>query len=224
MTITTNLHLSSPSLPLVSIAEATHAGEIECIHGLSLQPDRQLFIIQIDTGEDLSEERLVTLDEVVEVTTLGQSSGKTIFKLTVELNEKIADAFDGSTDGALMDSILVTSEGWYEEKLFKDYTALKEFQSTCEENGISIEIVALTHDSMSFEDDSPYGLTERQHEALSLALSRGYYERPRKTTAEELADELGISQPSMSDLLRRGERQLLTATLDSRGYIKTLSR
>ena len=223
MTITTNLHLSSPSLPLVSIAEATRAGEIECIHGLSLHPKRQLFIIQVDTDEDVSEESLMTLDEVVEATTLGQSNGKVVYKLTVELDEEITDAFDGSTDGALMDSILVTPEGWYEEKLFKNHTALKEFQTSCEENGIAVEIRSLTHDSTSFEDDSPYGLTERQHEALILALSQGYYERPRQTTAAELADELDISQPSMSDLLRRGERQLLTATLDSREYINALS-
>lgn len=224
MTITTNLHLSSPSLPLVSIAESTRANEIECIHGINLQPEHQLFIIQIDTDEDVSEKSLLALDEVVEVTSLGQSSGKAIFNLTVELDEEISKAFEQSHDGALMDSILVTPEGWYEEKLFKDYTALSEFQTTCEENNIAVEILSLTHDSTSFEDDRPYGLTERQYEALSLALSRGYYDRPRQTTAVELADELGISQPSMSDLLRRGERQLLTATLDSREYINALSK
>lgn len=224
MTITTSLHLSSPSLPLVSIAESTRANEIECIHGINLQPEHQLFIIQIDIDEDVSENKLLALDEVVEVTSLGQSSDKAIFNLTVELDEEISKAFEQSHDGALMDSIFVTPEGWYEEKLFKDYTALSEFQTTCEENNIAVDILSLTHDSPSFEDDRPYGLTERQHEALSLALSRGYYERPRQTTAAELADELEISQPSMSDLLRRGERQLLTATLDSRVYINALSK
>lgn len=226
MTITTNLHLSSPSLPLVSIAESTSANEIQCIDGISLQSEHHLFIIQIDTDDSdaVSEESLLALDEIVEATTLGQPSGKVIFNLTVELDEEIPTAFKQSHDGALMGSILVTPEGWYEEKLFKDYTALSEFQTTCGENGISVEIRSLTHDSMSFEDDRPYGLTERQYEALSLALSRGYYERPRQTTAAELADELDISQPSMSDLLRRGERQLLTTTLDSRGHINALSK
>ncbi|WP_199180620.1 helix-turn-helix domain-containing protein [Haloferax marisrubri] len=224
MTIITNLHLRSPSLPLVSIAESTRAGEIECIHGLSLQPGLQLFIVGIDADEDVSEARLSAFDEVVEATALGRSSGKTIFKLTVELDEAVSDAFDGSTDAALMDSILVTPAGWYEEKLFKDYAALSEFQTACQGGDIDVEIISLNHDRTSFEDDSPYGLTKRQHEALTLALSRGYYERPRRVTAAELAEELDISQPSMSDLLRRGERQLLTATLDSRGYINTLSK
>ena len=35
----------------------------------------------------------------------------------------------------------------------------------------------------------------------------------RSMTMDTLAEEMGISQPSMSSLLRRGERQLLTSTL-----------
>lgn len=97
---------------------------------------------------------------------------------------------------------------------FKDYTALREFQTSCQNNGISLEILSLTADSASFTDDLPYGLIERQHEALTLALSHGYYELSRRITAEELTAELSISQPSMSNLLRRGERQLLSVTLN----------
>lgn len=224
MTVTTEFVLRSPSLPLVNITEYTRSAEIEDIQSLSLQPDLQLFIIQVDTEENVTEENLLTLDEVVEATLLGQSSGKAIFKLTIEFDKTLAAAFDGDTDGAVMDSILVTPEGWHKEELFKSYTELTEFQTTCEENDIDVEILSLTHDSTSSGNDLPYGLTERQYEALTLALSRGYYERPRRVTAEELADELDISQPSMSDLLRRGERQLLSTTLDTRRHIKTLSK
>jgi predicted DNA binding protein len=178
-----------------------------------------LVTIQIDTDEEVSEEHLLTHDEVMDVTLLGRAEGKTIYRLTIKIREDVADAFDSSHEGALMDSIIVTPEGWYEEKLFKDYTALREFQTNCQDNGISLEILTLTYGSSSSDDDSPYGLTERQHEALTLALSHGYYERPRRITAEELAEELGISQPSMSDLLRRGERQLLSATLNPQARV-----
>jgi predicted DNA binding protein len=213
MTITTDVHLNSPALPLVSIAKSIQSNEFEYVHGFDIQPGRLLVTIQIDTDEEVSEERLLTHDEVRDATILGRSGGKAIYRLTVKIREDIADVFDSGHEGALMDSIIVTPEGWYEEKLFKDYTALREFQTNCQDNGISLEILSLTFDSASSDDDSPYGLTERQHEALTLALSRGYYERPRQITAEELAEELDISQPSMSDLLRRGERQLLSATL-----------
>lgn len=213
MTITTDIHLSSPALPLVSIAKSIQADEFEYVHGFSIESGHLLVTIQIDTDEEVSEEHLLTHDEVMDVTLLGRAEGKTIYRLTIEIREDVADAFNESPEGALMDSIVVTPEGWYEEKMFKDYTALREFQIDCQNNGISLEILTLTYDSAS-DDDLPYGLTDRQHEALTLALSRGYYERPRRITAEELAEELGIAQPSMSDLLRRGEYQLLSATLN----------
>ncbi|GAB3421306.1 hypothetical protein GCM10027435_24930 [Haloparvum alkalitolerans] len=153
------------------------------------------------------------LEEVVEVTKLDEASGKAVLKLTVRLDESIAEAFEASPDAVLMGAITVTPDGWLEEKLFEDYTALTDFQTACENNGISMEVVSVDYDVAPSTDSAPYGLTERQYQALVLALSRGYYERPRQTTAEALADELGISQPSMSGLLRRGEQQLLSATL-----------
>jgi len=214
MTIRAELNLRSSSLPLVSVAESIR-DQITCVHGLWLQPGLQMFVIEIDDAETLSEEELSELDKLVEATNLGEASGKAVYKLTVQLDESVSEAFDASPDAALMDAITVTPDGWFEEKLFKDYTALTEFQTNCENNGISVEIISIAYDSDPSEDSAPYGLTDRQYEALELAFSRGYYERPRKTTAEELAEEMGISQPSMSDLLRRAEQQLLSATLQT---------
>nr|WP_248299480.1 helix-turn-helix domain-containing protein [Halorhabdus amylolytica] len=55
-------------------------------------------------------------------------------------------------------------------------------------------------------------------------MSRGYYEQPRQTTAKELANELDISQPSMSDLLNRAESQLISATLGPSPRLETLAQ
>jgi predicted DNA binding protein len=58
-----------------------------------------------------------------------------------------------------------------------------------------------------------HGLTSKQTEALLLAYERGYFEVPRKTTVEELAEELDVSHQAVSELLRRGCRELLGNTL-----------
>jgi predicted DNA binding protein len=60
--------------------------------------------------------------------------------------------------------------------------------------------------------------------ALTLALARGYYESPRQVSTDELAEELGISQPATSDLLRRAERQLMSSALGSEAHLNALSR
>lgn len=59
--------------------------------------------------------------------------------------------------------------------------------------------------------DSP--LTERQREVVTEALTRGYYDWPRKITNEELAEELEISRATLHEHLRKAEQTLLSSAL-----------
>lgn len=52
-------------------------------------------------------------------------------------------------------------------------------------------------------------LTPEQRDALSRAAKRGYFEVPRRTTLQELAGQLDISDTAVSQRLRRGIMNLL---------------
>jgi predicted DNA binding protein len=52
-------------------------------------------------------------------------------------------------------------------------------------------------------------LTDRQGEILRTAYAAGYYERPRKTTGEAIATDLGISAATFSQHIRAAEQNLL---------------
>ncbi|MFB6084478.1 MAG: bacterio-opsin activator domain-containing protein [Halorientalis sp.] len=54
-------------------------------------------------------------------------------------------------------------------------------------------------------------LTEKQSAVLQAAYHAGYFEWPRGSTAEELADALGITSPTLHNHLRRAQQKLLTA-------------
>lgn len=54
-------------------------------------------------------------------------------------------------------------------------------------------------------------LSERQTTVLRAAYHAGYFEWPRDTTAEELADSVGVSAPTLHNHLRNAEGKLLTA-------------
>ncbi|WP_336338300.1 helix-turn-helix domain-containing protein [Haloarcula brevis] len=216
MTITTEFRLRSPALPLVSIPATLPPEAIECSHALCLEPGARVFHVEIDAEHEVTEAQLAALDEVTTVTPLGDRGDTVVYKLTVELDDSIAPAFDPERfDGAKMKSTTITAEGWHETKEFKDYETFHDFHTTFEEHGISVDLISITNhsDDDGTTDDS---LTDRQREALELAVARGYYESPRRVTAAELAEELDISQPSLSSLLRRGERRLLTDSLDVR--------
>ncbi|QCS44589.1 helix-turn-helix domain-containing protein [Natrinema versiforme] len=224
MTITVEFSMYSPSLPLVDLVESLPFRQLECEHGLCLKRDSDVFVIHIDPGDDISEEDLSAFDEVVEATSLGRTKGKDVYRLTVELVDDISEAFTPERFTAVeVEPMILTPDGWYEKKVFEDYETFDRLRTRFEEYGISIELISITQGSDSRGDSPQYGLTDRQYEALTLAISRGFYESPRQVSTEELAEEMGISQPSMSDLLRRGERQLLSSALEPQTHINALS-
>ena len=57
-------------------------------------------------------------------------------------------------------------------------------------------------------------LTDRQRNALRTAFHGGYFESPRDSTAEELAETLGVTSPTLHYHLRAGQWKLLDAFFD----------
>lgn len=56
-------------------------------------------------------------------------------------------------------------------------------------------------------------LTARQLEVLETAYDIGYFERPRRATATDVADELGISPSTVGEHLAAAEAKLLADIL-----------
>ena len=49
----------------------------------------------------------------------------------------------------------------------------------------------------------------KQRELLNIAMEQGYYEMPRETTLEELANEAGVAKTTASQHLRKAERRVM---------------
>lgn len=58
------------------------------------------------------------------------------------------------------------------------------------------------------EDQRAPDITEKQREAFLIAVERGYYERPRGATLEDIAEELGITSSAVSQRLTAVKRRL----------------
>ncbi|WP_136688554.1 bacterio-opsin activator domain-containing protein [Halorhabdus amylolytica] len=58
-------------------------------------------------------------------------------------------------------------------------------------------------------------LTDRQEEVLRTALFADYFESPRGSSAEEVADALGITGPTLLHHLRAGQRKLLAEVFEA---------
>lgn len=56
--------------------------------------------------------------------------------------------------------------------------------------------------------------TDRQRTALEAAYESGYFDWPRDSTAEEVADAMGVSSPTFHNHLRKAQRELLEAVFE----------
>nr|WP_272494377.1 helix-turn-helix domain-containing protein [Natronomonas aquatica] len=106
-----------------------------------------------------------------------------------------------------------TKDEWRFEVRGESQEAIAEFREYCQDQEIPITITAV-HAMLPIHGES-YELTETQREALLLAYERGYFDSPREASLKEIAEELGITQQSLSSRLRRGHRRLISATLIS---------
>jgi len=92
----------------------------------------------------------------------------------------------------------------------------RSFQTVLEDHFGSVNLVARREydepilTAEQFEAAYKNRLTERQNEVLQTAYYAGYFESPRGINAGELADMLGIAQPTVSRHLRSSERKYLS--------------
>lgn len=94
---------------------------------------------------------------------------------------------------------------------------VREFVETLEARWPAMELTDKTERERSrrtrrgFRAVVEESLTDRQLEVLQTAFDSGYFESPRTSTGSDVADSLGISQPTFTDHLRTAHRKLMTA-------------
>jgi len=85
-----------------------------------------------------------------------------------------------------------------------NFQAFQNVVSVLEDAGFKIRILEVSR----YESRGDI-LTEKQERALWFAITLGFYEWPRRITLTELAEKLGISASTLSELMRRGLRRVL---------------
>ena len=107
-------------------------------------------------------------------------------------------------------SAVGTKEQWTFEIRGESRKAIANFRIYCHQHDLPITLTELR----ALEPlEAQHGLTEKQREALILAFEHGYFDSPRASTLQEIADELGITQQSLSSRLQRGNRRLIEQAL-----------
>lgn len=96
-----------------------------------------------------------------------------------------------------------------------DREVLEDLIGDLQEVGTSIELMEIVsnydgHLADRVEEVDLSTLTDKQREAAEMAIEMGYYKRPRETSLEEMAADLGISPQALSQRLGAVEEKLIT--------------
>ncbi|OYR50124.1 bacterio-opsin activator domain-containing protein [Halorubrum sp. Ea8] len=75
-------------------------------------------------------------------------------------------------------------------------------------------VVRASRPESSFREGVADRFTDRQWAALSAAYHGGYFDWPRESTAEEVADAMEVSSPTFHNHLRKAQRALLDGLFD----------
>ena len=121
-----------------------------------------------------------------------------------------------STIVADVDGFLAHTEtkgtGWLVRLLLPDRSAMNEIWEYATSEGISIDVIEM-YGNRDADGTTSYGLTDQQETALLVAFQEGYFDEPRGASLEEIAAELDLSSTAISGRLRRGMRNLVSATI-----------
>lgn len=101
---------------------------------------------------------------------------------------------------------------------FPDHALLTSFHAACLDAEVPLDVERLDSDPQpDLGGQASDDLSEKQREALSLALAEGYFAVPRRTTLEALGERLGISGQATSQRLRRGVERCVELALGYAG-------
>jgi predicted DNA binding protein len=168
------------------------------------------------TGGDFQafESRVQDHDAVEELAAIDRIEDSTLYRITW-----VGDRNDIVTGMTAAEGSVLEERGdseWEFQVRFPDHDRLSSFHNYLTSNDVSVHIdrtYTLTDRTKSIR---AFDLTAHQREALLLGLRRGYFDTPSKTSLDDLADELDISQQATSNRIRRGTKKVLDeALLDS---------
>ncbi|SEQ77789.1 helix-turn-helix domain-containing protein [Natrinema salaciae] len=211
MSLIAILDIAHPDLALTPTIRDRPDVSIEVVPHSTTDPETGLFFFLVEGVDETFEDVLERDHTVTDWLLVDDLGSARIYRL--QHAEAAALISPMTTElGGLLLKAESNGWGWTVRLHLPDREALSDLCDRCEETGISFELRRM------FRQDEWTGVTapevtDEQRVALVRAYRDGYFEEPRETSLEELADRLDISPTAVGGRIRRGTGQLVETTL-----------
>ncbi|MDQ2051961.1 helix-turn-helix domain-containing protein [Natronolimnohabitans sp. A-GB9] len=175
--------------------------------------DRRLQFASVFGDDYTSVEETMTSDPTVsDPTCVATFENRSIYRLEVETDLEIVPDRCGE-QGLFVFTITSAERGWTARIHLPDRDALTALRAWYRDRDVSFRVTQLYDTSVS--DSGTYHLTEQQYEILMMAYYSGYFDIPRDSTQDDLAERLEISDSAVSQRLRRAISELIATTIEN---------
>jgi len=214
MSLIAVVDIAHPDLALMPTIRDISETSVQVLPHSGTDPDTGRFAFFVEGDEaaiDRFESALATDHTVASRETISRSEDSVIYHLTHTDDAKLISPTTLEAGGMVREA-KTTDRRWRMHLQFPDREALARLWEYCDAEGISFEVRRLyRQDGWTIGEAAD--LTDAQRAALLTAYRNGYFDEPRETSLEELAEELDISPTAVGGRIRRGVAALVETTL-----------
>ena len=170
-----------------------------------------------DAAVETVESTVAEIDSWEALSVVGETPEGVAFELRLSEPPVLSQI---ATLGGAIETALVEDGDYRLTAQFPRGTDVRQVVDALEETFGRVDVVArrqVTRPESAFErfaDTWEERLTDRQRTALEAAYYSGFFEWPRETSGEAVAESLGVTPPTFHQHLRTAERKLLATLLD----------
>ncbi|QCJ46702.1 helix-turn-helix domain-containing protein [Haloprofundus sp. MHR1] len=209
-------YLAHPSILLCPTLDAVSEATVRPQSQTTYRGRRTLFFTAANVDYDEFERALVDDPTVDDPTLVGVDPNYRTYRVglgdSARWPTQIPEAL-----GASVTTAENNSGGWHVRMRLPGRKILSKLSARCRENDVEFRVRQLySPDADNGQGGATrYGLTDDQQRLLRAAHEMGYYDVPRRSSQNELADRFGVSPSAVSQQLRRGTGTLVGNTLVS---------
>ncbi|MFC7020859.1 MULTISPECIES: helix-turn-helix domain-containing protein [Haloarcula] len=193
---------------VLSMDAGTHV-EMERVVPASRQVMPYVWVSGVDLDD--FEKHVRADDSIKSLSGLDYVDGRGLYR--VQWNEDVESLVYGM---AQVNATILEASGndrWRFRLRFDDHSGLADFHNYCTEHDISLTLERVYTLTDEQKGGYSFDLTDSQRKALTVAVENGYFEVPRGTTLGEIGAELGITEQTASENVRRGANKVLRKVL-----------
>jgi len=211
MAILTKVQFSHPNMALADVISSLPETDIRALKEVSTDPvsDQSFFVFETDDSDML--ERELAADRTVETAhRVSSYEDQPVYSIEFAPRTLLLGSIVTEQDGFSLNAHRY-DDGWIERWQLPDRESLQAVWEYANDQSFEFDIRELYR--MSERDSvETIGLTKKQRDTLGYAYNNGYFDEPRETTLQDIADSFDISISAASSRVRRGVKNLIESS------------